>query len=39
MDAWISAWILGKYIAHLLTDNWENVDGEILEGIGKILLP
>lgn len=30
--------VLGKYIEHLPTESWENLNGEILEGIGKILL-
>lgn len=38
MDAWISGWVLGKHVACMLTENWENQDGEILEGIDKILL-
>lgn len=31
-----SFWVLGRYIEH--PENWENLGGDILEDIGKILL-
>lgn len=38
MDTWTSGWVSGKHIACVLTGNWENQDGEILEAIDEILL-
>lgn len=38
MDTWTSGWVSGKHIARVLTENWENQDGEILEAIDEILL-